>query len=241
MATRGAIARLRSCEPLVFAGAYHHWDSYPTGLGKTLWELYHGHFQKDLEAMLQTLIDAHPAGWSSIHSSDFSQTPGFVETNFTDKNFIEASRSETRATETQATETLLCNGNGQSAKVQSANAQSTQDCADCDEGSPPPSCYCHGDRHEAAWVVTEKNAAGSGIEWVYAFSEGDILSVLRCYTQSPRRYQRAASEPQTTPMIGMFGSGDPEAAWHVVERIELNGVEPDWNHLEDKVHGLAHT
>ena len=61
MSTRGAIARL-SGEG--FKGVYHHWDSYPSGLGKALWDTY----QKVgvLDAMLDGLIDQHPAGWSSI-------------------------------------------------------------------------------------------------------------------------------------------------------------------------------
>lgn len=64
MSTRGAIARVTGDG---FEGRYHHWDSYPTGLGKTLWEKYHGEFESDLERMLQALIDEHPSGWSTIN------------------------------------------------------------------------------------------------------------------------------------------------------------------------------
>jgi len=56
---------------------YHHWDGYPEALGKTLWDLYHGHFAGDLVRMLAVLIDEHPAGWSSIIQSDFSREPGY--------------------------------------------------------------------------------------------------------------------------------------------------------------------
>ena len=74
MSTRGAIARVKGDG---FVGVYHHWDSYPKWLGKTLWELYHGHFKGDLEAMLTVLIDQHPAGWSTINNKDFTKEPGF--------------------------------------------------------------------------------------------------------------------------------------------------------------------
>ena len=79
MSTRAAIVRLTCVSPVRWAGRYHHWDGYPSGLGATLWELYHGHFKRDLDAMLKVLLDDHPAGWSSLHAADFDQKPGFAE------------------------------------------------------------------------------------------------------------------------------------------------------------------
>jgi hypothetical protein len=73
MGTRGCIARKTAGG---FAGRYHHWDSYPLGLGKMLWDLYHDHFNRDLDRMLAVLIDEHPAGWASI-DGDWRQPPGF--------------------------------------------------------------------------------------------------------------------------------------------------------------------
>lgn len=78
MATRGAIAR-RTGEH-TFTGIYHHWDSYPEGLGKTLFELYNGFFKRDLDAMLRVLLDEHPAGWSTINGADFSLPAGYHNT-----------------------------------------------------------------------------------------------------------------------------------------------------------------
>ena len=66
MATRGAIARLTCVLPLQWKGRYHHQDSYPDGLGRDLWQLYHGPFAQDLDRMLQVLLDEHPTGWSSL-------------------------------------------------------------------------------------------------------------------------------------------------------------------------------
>jgi len=78
MSTRGAIVRLTNgaLGAAEFKGVYHHWDSYPTGLGRTLWHLFQEHFKFDLDAMLKTLIDDHPAGWSTIVGADFMQVPG---------------------------------------------------------------------------------------------------------------------------------------------------------------------
>lgn len=48
-----------------WAGVYHHWDGYPTGLGvylqRILEELHY-----DVGEFRRLLIDAHPAGYSSI-------------------------------------------------------------------------------------------------------------------------------------------------------------------------------
>ena len=79
MSTRGAIVRFTNCETTQFEGRYHHWDSYPEALGATLWGLYHGHFQKDLQRMVEFLIDKHQAGWSTINGKDFSMEPGHRE------------------------------------------------------------------------------------------------------------------------------------------------------------------
>lgn len=82
MGTRGVIARPADRSEAAFNGRYHHWDSYPDGLGATLFELWNGHFHRDTEAMLKTLVDEHPAGWSTINGADFTQAPGFEEAGF---------------------------------------------------------------------------------------------------------------------------------------------------------------
>lgn len=142
MSTRGVIARLAGVHPPQFCGHYHHWDSYPSGLGHTLWELYHEQFHRDLEAMSRVLIDEHPAGWSSINGADFRLESGFTE-------LVSSCAQEENP-----------NG-GASQKEDEAPSQGLR-----------PECYCHGDRSEEAWQVTEKNAAGSGCEWAYALVKG---------------------------------------------------------------------
>lgn len=72
MSTHGTILRSNH------TGVYHHFDSYPNGLGRALWNLLHGHFKGDTKAMLKVLIDEHSAGWSTIVDSDFSMSPGYT-------------------------------------------------------------------------------------------------------------------------------------------------------------------
>ncbi|CCF85388.1 hypothetical protein [Nitrolancea hollandica] len=76
MGTRGAIARAQGDG---WSGRYHHWDSYPTGLGRSLWNHLHGHFGGDVEKMTAFFIDQHPAGWSTVVEADLNIEPGFIE------------------------------------------------------------------------------------------------------------------------------------------------------------------
>ena len=77
MGTRGIIARPTPGDG--FEGRYHHWDSYPTGLGATLFRLANEHFSGDLKRMMAVLIDEHPAGWSTITHANWNNPPGFTE------------------------------------------------------------------------------------------------------------------------------------------------------------------
>ena len=73
----GACRQFVDEELTVIKGRYHHWDGYPSGLGKALWDVYHDHFNRDIDGMLKLLLEDHPAGWSTIVNKDFSLEPGF--------------------------------------------------------------------------------------------------------------------------------------------------------------------
>lgn len=149
MSTRGAITYATGDG---FRGVYHHWDSYPSGLGSALWKLAQS---QELRELLHSLIEEHPAGWSTINDK--------------------------------------------------------------------PECYCH-TRGDPPWEVTEKNAAGSGVEYVYAF---DIASRTMTILSSMTEY-----DGKEVKMIGMFGMGDPNSTWKAIAVIPLDGPEPNWVSLE---------
>jgi hypothetical protein len=173
VSTRSCIARQNGEG---FTGVYHHWDGYPTGLGASLFHLYNGHFQKDIKVMLKTLIDDHPAGWSTITDRDFSLEAGYIELD--KKNAENNWMSKGR-----------------------------------------PQCYCHGDRHEEAQVITEKNASDVGCEYAYVFDDNGRMRIMSSYNDDGSK------------MIGMFGSGNPDAGWRQIAIVELNGKEPDWEEI----------
>lgn len=67
MATRGIIARETAGGG--WEGRFHHFDSYPSGLGETLLDWYFGYFGRDGERLCRFLIDEHTA-WRSIVNRD---------------------------------------------------------------------------------------------------------------------------------------------------------------------------
>lgn len=216
MSTRAAIVRINGEHG--FKGRYHHWDGYPSGLGATLFNLYRGQFKRDLPAMLHVLIDKHKAGWSTINGANFNLEPGYFGTQYApcetcglpyDEHF-----SQNLTPRPQPIRPCDCGG-----------------CADGIHwlGHKPtttiiedhrPHCFCHGERHGEAWLVNEKNAAGSGVEYVYMFTEDRKMHILSSYCADGAK------------MIGWFGMGDSKAAWRIVRTIELDSEEPDWDMID---------
>ena len=85
----------------------------------------------------------------------------------------------------------------------------------------PPQCFCHGDRSEEAFEVTEENSCEVGCEYAYAFTpDGKTMVVLSSHYVSDNGEKRK--------MIGMFGCGDPDATWEPIGIVDLDGDEPDW-------------
>jgi hypothetical protein len=147
MSTRSLIARATG--EGTFKGVYHHWDGYPTGLGKYLTEILAGPFAGDLPRMLGTLIDEHPAGWSTIVGKDFTLKPGYTAESLTHP----------------------CSSRMSDADYHAAMQQF--------RALPDfrrPQCYCHGNRREEVQALTERDDVGA--EWAYVFDlEERILHV----------------------------------------------------------------
>lgn len=63
VATRAIIAKkLKNDE---WIGVYHHWDGYPSVLGKTIWNMIVNEF-KSVNKFCRYAIEEHPAGWFHI-------------------------------------------------------------------------------------------------------------------------------------------------------------------------------
>ena len=219
MSTRGVIARWSKDGG--FVGRYHHWDSYPSGLGKTLYEWAQ---RMPLDRMLRLLLDEHPAGWSTIVGTDPTLEPGYVgEFNL-----------ERRCT--------VCGmkvwehyrqyyGKDGRPELPEHFAHVPEDVYLLTDHHPEPEkfptdrrprCYCHGDRNEPGDdVVTEQDASARGCEYAYVFDEkARTMTILSSYCRDGHK------------MIGMFGMGDPDAEWRTIAVVHLDGPEPDWHEIE---------
>jgi len=218
MSTRACIAR--STGPDTFTGRYQHWDGYPSGLGRTLYELRRDVFAGDTAAMLATLIDNHPGGWSSIGGSDWSLPVGRV--NSSDllcrtclrpdwAHWIQHYQTRGHPTPEPFTAGQYCAFDHTADVAPARNA----------------ACYCHEITADGRAVpcsapledraTTNLDAASCGVEWVYAFTaDGCYMHVLASECQNGKK------------MIGMFGMGDPAASWRTVATVDLRAPAPDW-------------
>ena len=216
MGTRGIIARGTVKE---FKGVYHHWDSYPEGLGRALYDAYHGYFKRDLQAMLKFLIDDHPGGWSTIVDRNFNlpvklyrypepDTPCDICGKEHWRHYRQYYKEHGEKPPADPEEPTLVLGH-------SAEHQN------CPEMGP--TCYCHqGENSEypKEWMLTQDNASSCGAEWGYLFGSDDIMTVIASYYSDGYK------------MVGMFGTGDPTAVWKVVYQVDLNSVSPpDWQRI----------
>ena len=81
MSTRSCIAR--PIETGGFQGRYVHWDGYPSGVGRDVYDLFNrpvkkGGFGRNFTRLTKALLDNHPAGFSHIHG-DWTASVGWGE------------------------------------------------------------------------------------------------------------------------------------------------------------------
>jgi hypothetical protein len=74
MGTRSCVARVRQTgsEQMGFEGRYIHWDGYPHGVGRTLFEECR---RLGTDRVLRLLIDEHRNGWSCIAGCQLDLEP----------------------------------------------------------------------------------------------------------------------------------------------------------------------
>jgi hypothetical protein len=216
MSTRGVIARPWGDG---FEGRYHHWDSYPTGLGETLWGLFHGRYGGDLDRMQTELIDEHPAGWSTINNADWSQTPGFVDSQDFDCTLCGAHMSRHYRQYYRDGEPLpdpsLCSPvNDVLVLGHPAERPAPK--------PERPQCYCHGARSEAQDQMVRSNEDDCGTEWAYVLTPAGLMVCERRWNEDGGH------------MVGMFGFGASAemGTWLPLGLYDWDGDEPDWAALE---------
>jgi len=216
MSTRSVIARKTQTG---FSGAYHHWDGYPSGLGATLFEVRNRFYKGDTARMLNYLIDANPAGWSTINS-DWTKPAG----QRPDDNLLickqcgQESWRHYRQYYTGGYSPQLSDWEraGRPEAPPGTDIRVLGHSADLDRpetGGPEPI-------GGKADKLTEANASACGCEWAYVFDGNGKMEIRSSYCETGGK------------MIGAFGCGDPKATWQTVAVVDLDGPEPDWKKIQ---------
>jgi hypothetical protein len=185
--TPAAITRWTNRPDHEWAGRYHHWDGYPWALGATLFDLVRQCTLGDLATTLRGLIDDHPAGWSTINGADWALRPGFTE-RWKDESgkklaldlaaLWEPLYERTRRTQLEAT--LVELPPAEAMRLQRNKQFILWNSLTHYFGALRRArCYCHGDRDEVPWELTQDDAASYGVEWVYVFDVAErTMTVL---------------------------------------------------------------
>lgn len=228
MSTRGVIAVQHGHG---FKGRYHHFDSYPSGLGRTL---YYWANKMPRDKLIKLLIDEHPAGWSTIVGRDLTKEPGYVDLFNVNRECAICGRMiwehykqyygrDGRPPLPKEYEVidkwLITDHSPEPVKLPDDNR---------------PSCYCHGTRSENIdQVLTEQNAQACGCEYAYVFN--DDLSAMTIYSSYCTNGEK---------MIGMFGCGDENAVWVEIATVKFDEAEQDWDYIDyiatERVTDLSH-
>lgn len=107
MSTRACIAYPSKSKK--WEGVFSHWDGYPSGLGKDIWDILHEKFignkgkfgvmnsgdeTNAIEAFIQIYIKGHLGGWSSFGRECYCHSPEFIMRDGKGKNIIDGKKGD---------------------------------------------------------------------------------------------------------------------------------------------------
>lgn len=230
MGTRGAIA-IRNGDGWV--GVYNHWDSYPTGLGKELWDYLHQD-GIELEQFARDLLGYDD--WRNYRQGGICPYCGRTEKgqphSISGLIFARSDERFTSQDEMRAYYQSLPAWQGRDAEIEKAVRQEWQIRGNIERtGYPDPDArhHQHGDRSEK---ITSENADPLFIEWVYVIDpKSRILTVLA--------HRRAEGTHTETNRRGEKWQ-QANYVHYIVDTFPVDGHEPDWQELQDKARAIAH-
>lgn len=230
MGTRSVIA-----EPFGdgFRGRYHHWDGYPSGLGHQLWDLYHGHFAGDVEAMTTYLITDEPVGWSTINGADFDQPKGWHDAHDPQSPCALCPEPMWRHYAQyypSGGEGPMVNGARRVGLLKPDEVLQLDHGHEAIEVATGPQSYsCRGETSsepDGQWIHSDGDDGGT--EWAYVLGARSLFI-----------FERRFGMPQDDQGhgVGMFGLGasdtDEGGYWAPVAELPWEKDEPDWEKLNE--------
>jgi hypothetical protein len=175
MGTRGCIAKP---EGDGWRGRYHHWDSYPTGLGLTLLAVHADTFHGDTDAMIAYLIDEEPVGWSTINGAEWSLPKGWHDSHDRDGKCavcgLEMWRHYRQYYPEGGPNDPMVNGKHRTGLLRpNETMQLGHTFEEIRRPQGPQSYSARGETNEM-WITSEDTDTG-GAEWCYVICGGGLL------------------------------------------------------------------
>lgn len=216
MSTRSVIA-----EPYGdgWRGRYHHFDGYPSGVGATLWDLFHGYYLEDLDAMTHRLITDEPVGWSNINGADMN-----LPNCWTDRNTETCAICGRQTWEHYRQYYGSGYGEGRTAPNPHEIVQFGHSPKPI-EGPHGPESYSARGESDEQWITSDGDDGGT--EWAYVLAKRGLWIFERRFGGF------GDDQGHGTGMWGM-GASDTEAGghWFCVGLFEWGEAEPNWEQLD---------
>lgn len=215
-----------------FRGRYHHWDGCPTGLGSTLWDLYHGHFAQDTEAMRKYLVEDEPVGWSTINSANFALPKAWNDSQDPDSLCAKCEAPMWRHyaqyyPEGSASDPMV-NGKRRAGLIAPEQVMQLGHSHEAQQTiNGPQSCSARGetsDSPDGNWTYSDGDDCGA--EWAYVITPRTLFVFERRYGLPHD------DQGHGTGMFGMGASNTESGGyWAPAADLQWTDNEPDWEAL----------
>lgn len=227
MGTRAVIARPKGDG---FEGRYHHWDGYPSGLGRTLWRLQDAATLGNTQGMIAYLIDEETVGWSTINGADWSMPKGWRDSHDRDAACADCTLPMWRHYAQYYPESTdpadpMVNGARRRGLIKPGEVLQLGHGHRAMVVPTGPQSYSA--RGETGDQMITSDGDDGGAEWAYVITPHALIVFERRYGAI------GADEGHGTGMLGM-GASDTESGgyWAPVAECRWDDVEPDWDALD---------
>lgn len=236
MSTRGAVAIKNSGGWL---GVYNHWDSYPTGLGKELWDYLHQD-GLDLEGFAKELLKYDD--WRNFRGGGICEycgkvglgQPHDISGAICYPSLVGKRKQYDTADQMREHFKQLPAWQGRDDDIEQMIKRELEIKESVERtGYPDPEAQYH-QHGQLTDKMTNQNADALFIEWVYVIDpEKRVLEVLA--------HRQAEGTHTETSYDGKRTWQEPNYEHYLLATYFIDGDEPDWKELENKADQISDT